>query len=83
MKSSLTQSPSLFSPLAAGDPEAASGDLDRAEPRTEGAWILDQTPGGVAPSGTPIWVLMINITEVGDVHYCVKLLKLAVGGDSR
>lgn len=41
MKPSLTQSLSLFSTLAAGDPEAASGDLDGAEPQTEGAWILD------------------------------------------
>lgn len=43
MKPSPTQSPSLFSPLAAGDTEAASGDPDSAEQWTEGTWILDQT----------------------------------------
>lgn len=47
MKPSHTQSSSLFSPLAAGDPEAASVDLERAEPQTEGAWIPDRTLGGL------------------------------------
>lgn len=47
MKPSHTQCLSLFSPLAARDPEQSSGDLERAEPWTEGAWILGQTSEGL------------------------------------